>query len=92
MSHDRQRDLTNVRYQERQHRLTCIMVILLPDGLRSRAKNYRSLALECDDAQLKVALLLLAEEFEREAEDAEAGMARSEPQRAATSPGIDLAH
>ena len=62
------------------------MVMLFPDELRSRASTYRSLALEGDDARLKVALLSLAEEFEREAEDAEAGMARSEPQRRCPQP------
>jgi hypothetical protein len=62
------------------------MVMLLPNELRSRAKLYRSLALEGDDARLKVALLSLAEEFEREADDAEADMARSEPQRKCPQP------
>jgi hypothetical protein len=62
------------------------MVMLLPDELRSRAKFYRSLALQGDDARLKVALLSLAEEFEREAKDAEAGMARSESQRRCPQP------
>ena len=62
------------------------MVMLLPGELRSRARLFRSLALEGDDARLKVALLSLAEEFEREADAAEAGMARNEPQRRVPSP------
>jgi hypothetical protein len=62
------------------------MVMLLPSELRSRARLYRSLALDGDDLRLKVALLSLAEEFEREAEDAETGMARSEPQRRCPQP------
>jgi hypothetical protein len=70
-------DLGNVTYRQRRFALTCIMVILLPNELRSRAELYRTLSLEGDDARLKVALLSLAEEFEREAEDAEAGATRS---------------
>jgi hypothetical protein len=62
------------------------MVMLLPNELRSRAEFYRSLASEGEDARLKVALLSLAEEFEREAEDAEAGMPRSEPERRCPQP------
>jgi hypothetical protein len=62
------------------------MVMLLPGELRSRARLFRSLALEGDDARLKVALLSLAEEFEREAENAEASMARGELQRRCSQP------
>jgi hypothetical protein len=62
------------------------MVILLPGELRSRATFYRSLALEGNDARSMVALLALAEEFEREAEDVEAGIARSEPRRRSPQP------
>jgi hypothetical protein len=49
--------------------------MLLPNELRSRAEFYRALSLQGDDVRLKVALLSLAKEFEREAEDAEAAMA-----------------
>jgi hypothetical protein len=62
------------------------MVMILPNELRSRAEFYRSLSSEGDDVRLKVALLSLAEEFEREADAAEAGMARNEPQRRVPSP------
>jgi hypothetical protein len=36
--------------------------------LREAARNYRDMCADCGDMQLKAALLLLADEFEREAE------------------------
>jgi hypothetical protein len=53
--------------------LTCIMVRTSPHELPQRAIEFRLISLDGDDLHLKVALLQLAEEFDLEAAEIEAG-------------------
>ena len=61
------------------------MVIMDPQILRDRAEQCRSLALDGDDMHLKAALILLAEEFEREATEIEAKQTAAGAQRASAT-------
>ena len=44
------------------------MAVRTPAELRASAERFREMAAEGDDPRLRAALLLVAEEFEREAE------------------------
>ena len=55
------------------------MAIVAPPELRQKATNLRSMSLNGDDLYLKIVLMQLADDFEREAAEHEARSARAVP-------------